>query len=197
MKYSFQRFFIVFSLLFSGAANACECPQLEPISEEQLESYNVVFYGKVDSVSSMNAKGKAYFKIFELYKGNVGQYVIVNFDAVTDCMMSFYKDEEWLIYGVFQRFDELNVKICGHSRKHFYDVSQDHYQMSSLRSFEDEQQFLITKLSIISFASLPEIISQQNNFRPHNEQPSAINKMLLLLCSFLVMVIVYFITRKK
>lgn len=191
---------ILFLLLFSKTLFACECPTLQPISKELSSAYNVIFFGKVDSVSSV-IKGKsiAYFSIQELYKGNVQQRLEVNFDAASECMMSFSKNEQWLMYCTYHMFDVLIVNICGHSRK-LFDVAngeQDFYQLASQRTFEEEKLFLQTTLSIQPFAENNEMNQQQIDFRPHNDQPSATNKLLLLLASFAVMLIVYFITRKK
>lgn len=186
-------------ILFSKTLFACECPNLLPITNELAHGYNVIFLGKVDSVSSINTKGNAiaYFTISELYKGNVEQQVQINFDATTACMMSFAKNEEWLMYSTYERFDELKVNICGHSRKLFNTGEQDFYQLAAQRTFEEEKKFLGTTLSIQPFAKAIEMNTQQIDFKPHNDQPSAINKLFLLLLSFVVMVIVYFVTRKK
>lgn len=161
----------------------------------------MIFFGKVDSVSSANEKGisTAYFTINELYKGNVQQHVKVDFESLSECMMSFEKNEQWLMYCTYQMFDVLNVTICSHSRK-LFDVAngeQDFYQLAAQRTFEEEKLFLQTILTIQPFAQNNEINQQQMDFRPHNDQPSGTNKLVLLLVSFAAMLIVYFITRKK
>lgn len=190
---------ILFLLLFSKTLFACECPTLQPISKELSSAYNVIFFGKVDSVSSANEKGTstAYFTINELYKGNVQQHIEVNFDATSECMMSFSKDEQWLMYCTYHMFDVLTVNICGHSRKLFQDATEDFYQLAAQRTFEEEKLLLQTSLTIQPFAQNNEMNQQQMDFRPHNDQPSGTNKLLLLLVSFAAMLIVYFITRKK
>ncbi|MBA3706773.1 MAG: hypothetical protein H0W84_13005, partial [Bacteroidetes bacterium] len=138
-----------------------------------------------------------YFTINELYKGSVEQHLKVDFDCSTACMMSFSKNDEWLIYAIFQRFDLITVSICEHSRKNFSDSSQDIYQLNSGRTFAQEKQFLNTALNIQPFAKNNELNSQQNELGPHNDQPSATNKLWLLLTSILVMAIVYYLTRYK
>lgn len=192
---------ILFLLLFSKTLFACECPTLQPISKELSSAYNAIFFGKVDSVSSPNVKGisTAYFTINELYKGNVQQHVKVDFDAISECMMSFEKNEYWLMYCTYQMFDVLNVTICGHSRKLFSPAGaeQDFYLLAAQRTFEEEKLFLKTTLTIQPFAENNEQYQQQVDFRPHNDQPSGTNKLVLLLVSFSAMLLVYFITRKK
>ena len=191
--------FVLF--LLSKMFFACECPTLIPISKESSSPYNVIFFGKVDSVSSANSKGTsiAYFTIKELYKGNVLQHVEVNFDESSACMMSISKNEEWLMYCTYQRFDELTVNICGHSRKFFdsANAEQDFHQLAAQRTFEEEKQFLKNVFNLQPFAKSNIEFENQVEYKPHNDQPTAINKLLLLLVSFIAMVIVYFVTRKK
>lgn len=185
--------------LFSKILFACECPNLQPISKELCNNYNVIFWGKVDSVASGNKieMSKAYFTISKLYKGSVLQHIKVNFNGSSACMMGFSKNEEWLMYCTFQRFDELTVNICGHSRKFFNDAAKDFYQVAAQRTFEEEKEFLQTTLAIQPYAQNNELDQQQTDLKPHNDQPSGMNKLLLLLISFIAMLIVYFVTRNK
>lgn len=185
--------------LLSEMTFACECPAIKPISNDSFKNYDVIFTGRVDSVSACLTDGNstAYFFINELYKGAVQQHQKVDFDCSSECMMSFSKDEEWIIYATYQRFDLMTVKLCGHSRKLFTDVSQDYYQMAAQRTFEEEKQFLKTTLGTHSFIQNNEQSQQQDDAKSRNEQPSGINKLWLLLISFATMAIVYFVTKNK
>src|SRR5438105_5526375 len=113
---------IIFIFLFlSKISLSCQCPPLQPISKEVCANYNVIFFGKVDSVKKCGTDGisTAYFTINELYKGEVEQHVKIDFDCASDCMMNFSKDDEWIIYASYQRFDLMTVNMCEHSRKFF------------------------------------------------------------------------------
>ncbi len=185
--------------LISKFTFACECPPLQPVSKDLCNSYDVIFYGKVDSVSACGISGFAtvYFSINELYKGNSEQKTKINFDCISACLMSFEKNEEWIIYASYKRFDELAIKLCEHSRKHFANEKDDFYQINSHRSFEQEKQFLNTTFGIQSFIHNNELNNQQADFKPHNDQPSGMNKLLLLFISFVAMALVYYVTRNK
>ena len=186
-------------LLFSKIIIACECPPVKPVSNEIFYNYDVIFSGKIDSVSLCGVQGiaKVYFTISNLYKGSVQQKVKVNFDCLSSCMMSFSKDEEWLMYLTYSRFDIMTVKLCGHSRKFFIDASQDYYQIAAQRTFEQEKEFLRTTLGIQPFAQMDGRDQQLEDFKSSNEQPSGIYKLGLLFISFTAMAIVYFVTRNK
>jgi len=191
--------FVYFLLLYSGVLFACECKPLNPISNETIKSYNVIFYGKVDSVGMCRPNGiaTAYFTILELYKGPVSKHVKVDYDCSSSCMMSFSKGDDWLMYTTFQHFDLITVNICDHSRKYFSDQSQDVYMLAAHRSFEEEKLLLKKVLGVQEFVKYNELNKIHEQMGPRNEQPSVMNKFLLLLISFSVMALVYYITRKK
>jgi hypothetical protein len=180
-------------------AIACNCESLKPITTELLKQYNVVFYGKADSVLQCGKDGisSVYFSIQQLYKGNCSKSVKVDFDCASECLMSFEKGEEWIIYAKYQRFDLLTVSLCEHSRKKFINSKEDFYALDAKRSFEKELDFLQTELGNKDFIKRNQLYQLQNDFKPHNEQPSAFSKLLLLSVSLLAMGIVFFIVKKK
>lgn len=184
-----------FTYLYS---HACECPPLQPVSKELCGQYDVIFYGRVDSIASCGTEGlgTVYFTIISLYKGSAQQHVSVDYDCTSSCMMSFSKDEEWIIYSVYQHFDLITVNLCSHSRKKANAGSADFYQAASGRSFEEENLFLEKALGIQPYASHNELNDRQKEMQPHNEQPAALTKLWLLLISLGVMAIIFIITKK-
>ena len=189
---------IILLLLFSKAVSACECPTTNPITKETCNHYDVIFSGKVDSVSVCRSGiAKAYFTVNQLYKGTSQQHVEINFDCSSACLMSFESSQEWLMYTTYKKFDLLVVDLCGHSRKFFSDPSEDIYQLTAQRTFEGEKEFLKTTLGLQPLAQNNELVQQPGSMEPRNEQPSGNGKLILLFISFAVMAIVYFVTRKK
>ncbi len=178
---------------------ACECPGISPINKDLAKDYDVIFIGRVDSVSTFATNGisTAYFTLEELYKGNTPQQLGVDFDGVSACLMSFAKDEEWIIYANYQRFNVISVKLCSHSRKHAKEGEQDFYATAAQRTFEQEKTVLKTIFGTQPFIEKEKWNKEQQEFKPRNEQPSGINKLLLLLISFGVMILIYILTRKK
>ena len=188
----------LYLLLIKVAAFPCECKELSPVTKEIAARYDVVFYGKVDSIKpcSKDGIGTVYFTVNKLYKGRAEQHVSVDYDCVSSCMMSFVKGEEWIIYSFYQSFDLLTVNFCSHSRKKIIDGSTDFYLVTSHRSFDEENTFLETIFGTQAFLSHQAINDQQKELQPHNEQPSAWGKLWLLLISLAVMGTIYFITKK-
>lgn len=190
---------ISFFIFISVYGFACECPPLTPVSKIVCEGYDIAFYGKVDSVSSCDAKGIAtvYFSIKELYKGNASEHIKLNFECSSEFLMSFASGEEWIIYSKYEKFDLLKIAFCEHSRKFFKDDAQDIYMIGAQRTFEEEKEFLKATFGLHSFVENNALNKQQDQVGPHNEQPSNRGKLTLLLVSLLVMGIVYYFTRKK
>jgi hypothetical protein len=191
--------YLLFILIMRSAwLTACECPPLNPISKELCNNYDIIFIGKVDSVSAAsNGISTVYFSLEELYKGHAGKYAILDFDGVSACMMSFAKNEEWIIYANYQRFDEISVKLCSHSRKHLNATEQDFYAAAAQRTFEQEQEFLKVTFGIQPFSEKENWNKAQEDLKPRNEQPSGMSKVILLLISFGSMILIYILTRKK
>lgn len=189
----------LFLIFLSGYVHACQCPVLPALSKESCEAYDVIFYGKVDSVSSCDTKGIAiaYFTVSELFKGNIEQQVSINFDCSSECMMSFSTGEEWLIYSKYVKFDLLKVEICEHSRRKFSDDAQDIYMMAAKRTIEKEREFLKTTFGLQNFKQPNDLNKMHDETGPRNTQPSSWGKLILLLISVVVMGGVYFFTRKK
>jgi hypothetical protein len=177
---------------------ACECPPVEPFTKKSADNYDVIFYGKVDSIVPCSSAGigTAYFTISNLYKGSAEKYVSFDYDCTSSCMMSFAKDEEWIIYSTYLKFDLLTVNLCSHSRKRITDGSADFYQVSSGKTFDQENDFLKNTFGIQEYSVHNELNDQQKVFQPHNVQPSPISKLWLLIISLLVMAVVYLISKK-
>ena len=93
--------------------------------------------------------------------------------------------------------DVAMVKLCSQSRKQFKASEQDFYLAAAQRTFEQEKEFLKTELGIQPFIKTEKWNNDQQEYKPHNEQPSGMNKIYLLLVSFAVMILIYIITRKN
>ena len=193
-----KKILFLFLFFISKTGFSCECSSLQPISKDLCKPYDVIFYGKVDSISSnkVGGTGTAYFAVKNLFKGAVEEHIAVDYDRASDCLMSFEKNEEWIIYGIYQRFDLVTVDICSHSRKKANPGTADMYQAQSGKSFEEENEFLKTELGVHSFAIHNNLNDQETAMGPRNEQPSAMNKLWLLLVSLGAMIVVFIVSKK-
>jgi len=193
-----KKIVFLFFILLSNQVFACDCPPLETFSKELSKKYDVIFYGTVDSIIPCRTEGigTAYFTISSLYKGHSEQHVSVDFDCTSDCMMSFAKGDEWIIYGIYQRFDLITVNFCSPSRKKENNKNAAAGTVATGQTFEEENAALKAMLGIQPYGKHNELNDMQKEMAPHNEQPSAMGKVWLLLISLGATLIVYFISRK-
>ena len=190
-------FFIL--LVPTSGLLACKCPSIQPLTSGLMEKYEIIFNGKVDSVSACgdNGMAMAYFTIQELYKGKTKQHIIIHFDCISSCLMNFSANEEWLIYANYQHFDHVSVTFCSPCRKFFKKAEEDFNLAETQRTYKQEKIFLKNTLHLQPFIQKEKWNEQQAELKPHNEQPSDRNKIYLLLVSFGIMILIYILTRKK
>lgn len=181
------------------SAYACKCAPLQPLTKEQAGSYDVIFWGTVDSVGACEGdKSAAYFAIEELYKGEASHHrIYVNFDCVTDCRMQFRQGEQWLIYAEYAKYGDLRVNFCGRSRKSATDVNEDYAIATHGLTFKEEMDFIRKNFGVHELNG-PERELVQNEGIPSREliHPDGKQTILLLALSFAGMVLVWLIVKK-
>jgi hypothetical protein len=94
-KYLNRLFFLVqFILAEANLSYACQCPYTD-LSLKECDKYEIIFKGKVISVTSCNNKfGEAVFELQELYKGNSTKQFKVLFECDVECAAQFNEGEE-------------------------------------------------------------------------------------------------------
>ncbi len=194
-----KKFLLSFLVLLSAYSQACICVPQVPVSKKLCEKYDVVFHGMIDSVGACDEKERsiAYFTIIELYRGKTEKHLKVYFDCVSECLMNLMTNEEWIIYARYSKFDRLEISLCEHSRKKFNAETQDVYLLDSKRTFDEELKFLKESLGVQPIADAVVLNNAITETGRHNEQPGSWGKVILLLISVGVMLIIYFVTRRK
>ena len=141
----------LFSLIIFSDLFACDCPPMEKLSVEGLQTYQVIFSGRVDSVSLKGEKGIVWFLIDTLFKGESARTIPVYFDKSSNCRMEFEKGFEWIIYASYKNFGKAEVEFCSRSRKHFTDEAGDYYTVNNGMSYASELVFLKNNLGLKAF----------------------------------------------
>jgi len=188
---------LLFSLLLlCQFSYACDCPVLSKIDKEGTTEYDIIFTGRVDSVTPCDGHAMAFFHIEQLYKGGLYAKPAIAFDCASNCLMNFEKGEQWIIYANVTNRGKIMVNICGHSRKYFAAKEKDYYAHSSGQSFEEENDFLKSALGIK--AVKPDVEENKNPglYEHENIQPSAYWKLWLLLISTVVFLLFYYLFNK-
>src|ERR1700741_2038291 len=91
---------------------SCDCPSLPLLDLDYCGKFEIIFKGKVVSVSTCNEISSAKFKLSELYKGPCTEEIEIWFDCSSDCMMSFTAGEEWIIYANFFQHGKPRAEFC-------------------------------------------------------------------------------------
>jgi len=182
-------FSFTFFVLITRISFACDCPPIGKINKEQFDLYEVIFEGKVDSVS----KNCIWFEIITLNKGSSLQKVKLFFDDSTDCRMSFAKDEVWIIYSNYVKFGELAVNFCSRSRKKPENGSADLFTVSNQNTYDEELTYLKQNLGVKPVKEKRE----EDNF-PEREliRPKGWTVIWLFLASLVFFIVFYFISKR-
>ena len=171
---------------------ACDCPILQPLTKQVCEGYDIIFIGKVDSISKSDGeKCYAYFKIDQLFQGKTTPYISLAFDCNSDCHIEFVSGDTWLIYGKFYKYGKYQASLCSRSRKEFVDAEKDFYTATSGMSFTDETTFLKTNLQ------KQEFMEEQKPLNHINTQPEGFTKLWLVLTSVVFLGAVYYFGKKN
>lgn len=183
---------IIFWLLgYSFQSNACQCP-LTSLSLGECDKYEIIFRGKVDSVKSCNRNfGEAFFKVSELYKGNIPATFKVLFECGVPCAMNFRVGEEWIIYSNFKQIGNAKIDWCGRSRKYFKFAKEDFYTVTYGNDYEEELVFLRKNLGLHRALAETKNAAENRNLRPSTNQT-----IFILVCSLLVIILFYWLFNK-
>jgi hypothetical protein len=139
-------FKVLLTILFlqnAADAKACACAELHPLTLADCGRYEVIFEGKIDSVSKCkNEKALAYFSIAQQFKGNFLSIVPVYFECGTSCEMDFQKGDTWIIYAEKNNAQEVVVNFCSRSRKEPLAGQTDNYTYNSIHTYAQERALL-------------------------------------------------------
>jgi hypothetical protein len=185
-------FLISIFFLQVQAALACKCAEHKPFTKEQCQIYDVIFTGTLDSVSSCkDGFATAYFRIESLYKGKSEKLISVRYDCESDCQLSLSKDEKWLIYSQYYKYNKLQMEFCGRSRK-WMQGADDFYAALNHMSWEEENAFLQKELG-----KQPLIQKEEPGLKERTLiQPSAYWKLGLVLISVPVLLLIFYFVKK-
>lgn len=141
MKY-FQ--FLVFILLLQADEMiACKCPELHPLTLADCGRYEVIFEGKVESVTPCDGENAlAHLSIETLFKGNFLTIVPVHFDCASSCGMALQKGEKWIIYGELNNAQEVVINFCSRTRKQAAAGESDNYIFNATHTYNEELNLL-------------------------------------------------------
>jgi hypothetical protein len=159
-------------------SQACQCP-LTSLSQAELDKYDIIFKGKIDSVMLHGKKSIAVFTIDELYKGMVAKEFTLLFDDEDVCKLELRPGDEWIIYANYHQIDNAKLDFCSRSRKFIKNTKEDFFAETTGVSYDEELAFLLEKLG------LHKVLKENPNKAAENRNilPSTNQMIIGFLCS--------------
>lgn len=189
-----RRLIAVLGILLLGISSlwACQCETLPPLTKSMALKYDVIFFGRVLAVSDNGVESKARFIVNEVYKGGLYKEVDLQFDAESDCAMSFAPGESWMIYGNWVKIGMPLTDICTHSRKLSVAGETDIYTVSGRGKWDDEKKFLWDSLGVQPFLDP----ADQKDLGHKNVVPSGMQALLYLAFGLGGLAIIFLVVKR-
>ena len=104
---------ILFILLFSNAAYCCSCVPLDKIDDNQYKKYDVIFKGKVLSVTTTGATKEVVFEVATPFKGGdkMRKLTVKTEAHESECGISPKVGEVWLVFA-YKEQNGFQTNLC-------------------------------------------------------------------------------------
>jgi hypothetical protein len=186
MKY----FIIIVFLLLGKLSFACQCPVTD-LSDKELNKYDLIFKGKIQTIKLNKEKSEAMFLVEELYKGNTAPTFKILFNDLDNCKLELRAGDEWIIYTSYRQIDNAKLDFCSRSRKYFEVAKEDFFAVTTGISYDEELHFLQTKLGLHKLLK-----DNPNKVENRNVIPSSNQFIIIIICSIAGVLMIYVIVNK-
>ncbi|MES2513180.1 MAG: hypothetical protein V4580_03515 [Bacteroidota bacterium] len=126
---------------------ACQCP-LSSLNDKELLKYEVIFKGKIRSITLNKENSQAVFIVSELYKGMLADDFTILFNDTDPCKLELRVGDEWLIYSNYYQIDNAKLDFCSRSRKYIRNIKEDYFAETTGISYDEETRFLTEHLGL-------------------------------------------------
>jgi hypothetical protein len=160
---------------------------------EEADKYDIIFRGKIDSVSACaDKKGHAFFKILELYKGVITERFEMLLDCGVECAQVMNVGEEWIIYANYKQATNAKLDWCSRSRRFIKNEKEDFYAVNNGVDYDDELKFLREHLGLHK----PLKPIENEKVGEPNQLPTQKEFIVYLLLSIVGMIVFYYLFNK-
>lgn len=130
---------VVFSLSLNSSF-AAVCGELPELNIEQCGHYDFIAYGRVDGDLDCES-GKVKFTPVDIFKGEFVEFI----DVFSECSgkgLPLSKSEYWILFGKRNNAQDIQLHICGHSRKQIPSTQTDYQTDVRGTTFQEDLAFL-------------------------------------------------------
>jgi hypothetical protein len=189
-----NRIFFFFVLcFFVRSSYACDCPDLEKLSDNVLKQYSLIFRGHADSASVVKGMPVVWFTIEELLKGTAAKVSCIYTGIPGSCQVKVEKGDEWIIYANYMSYGKPKLDFCSRSRKHFSDGTNDYFIVLNGMSYSDELSFLKSRLGV---QAMPETSVNSDQEQRELIHPDHVQMLCWLLASLLGFLGIFYLLKK-
>ena len=185
-----QLFFILLLTLTCKISLACQCP-LSSLNEKELQKYEIIFKGKIKSITLNKENSEAIFLVSELYKGMLADDFKILFNDIDACKLELRVGDEWIIYSNYYQIDNAKLDFCSRSRKYIKNIKEDFFAETTGISYDEEQRYLQENLGLHKLMKKNPNIVENRNILPDQSQ-----FVVILICSMLGLIIFYWLFGK-
>ena len=182
-----QSLFIIILLFISKFSIACQCPYTA-LNETETNKYDIIFKGKITSITLLKERSEALFKIQELYKGPINETFTILFDNLDVCKLELNAGDEWIIYANFKQITNAQLDFCSRSRKFFKNTQEDFFSVTAGISYTNEVSYLQTKLGLHKCIKNNPNVVENRNIIPNSSQ-----FIIFIVCSIIGLIFFYWL----
>lgn len=169
MPKKFRYSLIILFFLTTLRSQACQCP-LSNLSLNECAKYELIFRGKIVTMSPCNSKSETVFQVQELYKGNSTAQFKLLVNCTDECATPMRVGDEWIIYTNYYQMENAKLNWCSRSRKLFKNDKEDFYTVTYGNTYEDEVEFLQKQLGLHKLLKESPNRVEERNIIPNKKQ---------------------------
>ena len=175
-------------LIASQTGYAVVCGDLPILNIEQCGHYDFIAYGRIDSELDCEDE-KSIFTPVSVFKGTTDKSIDI-FTVCEDKGLPISKGEYWILFGDFNNAQEVNVNICGHSRRQLPKEEVDYQTEFRGSTFQEDLRFLRLNFK-------PKVIGERELLPKKYQKMNPVMVPVLLGVGLVFMVVGYLFIRKK
>lgn len=182
----------ILALCFGAtSAFACKCVEAAKLSRKTVDSYEVIFTGRVAAVSGDEELQRVQFTVLELFKGASYQTIELQHNPSSDCSFSFAPGETWTIYGSWTAYGIPTTNFCTHTRRQPVTPADD-FESETRSKYAVELQFLRDSIGVQPFIDPAE----HKDLLHKNELPGPATAFGYLAAGLGGLAIIFFFVRR-
>jgi hypothetical protein len=182
---------LILLLIFTAKfAFACQCP-LSALTDKELLKYEIIFKGKIKSITLNKENSQAVFMVSDLYKGILADDFNILFNDTDPCKLELRVGDEWIIYSNYYQIDNAKLDFCSRSRKYIRNIKEDYFAETTGISYDEETRFLTEHLGLHKLMK-----KNPNTVENRNIIPDQTQFVVILICSMICLVVFYWLFGK-